>query len=532
MSGFASSTAPSSSSSRSVSFPYRLALISMLAFTSKAYDGYREGYFADYLPGADEDERGMPNMPLTTDTNRYSDGITSSAYFGVVSPSFVEYTGGLAQTKNRLKYYLDYMHNARWQGLAGYLEGDARQEDALVNYLDQFSREGIERGIEGYFSDLRSVLQNFKDQLFDPTNPGDYRLKHDVLGARMNETSKMTILSFFGKSPIYNFTNFLADVTRVCNLNISFVTTGTEEIPGSTTKSKNTTFHGTVVTIITPSSLLDPKSTNTSIYNSWIDDYYNMLLNTTNTNAYSPDGESISIPPNPSTTFEVYAAMKWNPSNFAIQEGETYNISAQAIPGAPLESQTWTDGGIRVDADGYSAEYDSLSNCYVALGRCRGYLKMRRRLQTAKWMSLICAIGEFVRPVQEVLPGSEDETRFVPLDESQVQKTLFDVGLGVTDFPARYNGQLICMANDAHNLYWNNKGYIEVTVTRTSWPPPNSTIVYKALKKPACDSAFAVYKSYKNNGNWSECNPNGGGAGWSLEDVQRGSNISESRNGL
>ena len=46
---------------------------------------------------------------------------------------------------------------------------------------------------------------------------------------------------------------------------------------------------------------------------------------------------------------------------------------------------------------------------------------MRRRMETANWMSLICSIGEFVRPVQEVLPGSEDETRFLPLDESQVR---------------------------------------------------------------------------------------------------------------
>lgn len=30
--------------------------------------------------------------------------------------------------------------------------------------------------------------------------------------------------------------------------------------------------------------------------------------------------------PKPSKTFTVHASVKWNPSDFAIQEGETYNV--------------------------------------------------------------------------------------------------------------------------------------------------------------------------------------------------------------
>ena len=518
MSVSSSNSASSSSSSSSFSFflHYRITLVTFLFFTCSAYDGYREGYFSNFLPGSEEDERGIPNIPLRTDTNRYADGVTSSSYFGVVSPSFTEYVGGLAQTDNRLKYYVDYMQNARWQGLAGYLQGDARQEDARVDYLDQFDLEGIERGMEGYFNDLRTVERNFINSLFG-ADPGEYVLTHDVLGAQfMTDASKMTILSLFGKSPFYDKDNIIKQVSKVCNISITLVTAGTEAFPGSTT----------IVTVITKYSLLDPKRSSPNDYYSWVGDYYNELFNTTGTNA-SAANQEVPIPANPSMTFPVYAAMKWNPSNFAIQEGEKYSITATASPGAPLDAETWTDGGIRVSADGYTSAYDSLSHCYVALGRCRSYLKMRRRLPTANWMSLICSIGEFVRPVQEVLPGSEDETRFVPLDESQVQNTLFNVGLGITDFIARHNGQLICMANDAHNLYWNNAGYINVTVTRTSWPPVSETL-YKDLKLPACDSAFAVYQ---NKGNWSflsGCNPNGGGAGWLLEDVLRGSESSSS----
>ena len=192
MSDTSSSITPSSSS---FSLCYRFACISFMFLTSYAYDGYREGYFSDFLPGSEDDERGMPNLPLRTDTNRYSDGTTSSAYFGVVSPSFPEYDGGLAQTDNRLAYYIEYMQNARWQGLAGYLEGDGRQEDARVDFLDQFDLTGIEAGIEGYFNDLRTVKRNYINSLFG-AGAGEYSLTHDVLG-----TQFMTCLLYTSPSP-------------------------------------------------------------------------------------------------------------------------------------------------------------------------------------------------------------------------------------------------------------------------------------------------------------------------------------------
>ena len=69
------SHAPSSSSVRVGKFG--LGLISLLLFDpflsqlSSAYDGYREGYLSEFLPGSPEDARGLPNLPLVTDTNRY-----------------------------------------------------------------------------------------------------------------------------------------------------------------------------------------------------------------------------------------------------------------------------------------------------------------------------------------------------------------------------------------------------------------------------------------------------------------------------
>jgi hypothetical protein len=189
--------------------------------------------------------------------------------------------------------------------------------------------------------------------------------------------------------------------------------------------------------------------------------------------------------PRPTKTFPVYAAIKWNPSHFAIQAGESYEVSA--LPTTDGTPQYWQDGGIQVTAEGYSSYFDSISNCFVGMGRCRSHLKKRRRIPTANWLSLACAIGNFVRPLTETEPGKESESRYVPLDESQLNPTLFTVGLR-TEFLALYSGQLICFANDAHTTYWNNMGAIEVTVTRTSWPPVHSEY-YQEKRLPACDSA-------------------------------------------
>lgn len=71
-----------------------------------------------------------------------------------------------------------------------------------------------------------------------------------------------------------------------------------------------------------------------------------------------------------------------------------------------------------MNSQGYSSYFDAVSNCYVGMGRCRPHLKKKRRLPLANRMSLACAIGQFVRPLVEVKPGSEEIARWMPLDES------------------------------------------------------------------------------------------------------------------
>mmetsp|Transcript_33384 Transcript_33384/g.34010 ORF Transcript_33384/g.34010 Transcript_33384/m.34010 type:complete len:353 (+) Transcript_33384:390-1448(+) len=215
--------------------------------------------------------------------------------------------------------------------------------------------------------------------------------------------------------------------------------------------------------------------------------------------------------PRPNVTFPVYAALKWNPSGFAIQVGEIYRIDVFGEY-TGFGSQFWNDGGIRVDANGYDSYYDPISNCHVALGRCRSHLKKRRRLPGANWMALACAVGLFVRPVFTIVPGAEQMARYVPLDEAAVQESVFHVGTSF-QFRANNTGELICFANDAHTLYWNNYGFLQVTVTRVSWPPSNETY-YQSLYLPSCDSSNVVYSQRS-----IPCNSEGGGGGWSEEEI-------------
>ena len=329
---------------------------------SYGYDAFRDGYLHSILPGGPDDPRNVSTLPFTTDTDRTSDGITSTGVADATSPSFPQYEGSLANTTDRYKFYVNYLNSAAEQGIGIVGDGDSVIEDAKYKIIKLLNYQKL---------------------------------------------------------------------------------------------------------------------------------------------------------PKPSIEFPVYAAIKWNPSNFAIQIGEYYRVETLG-PITGLESQYWNDGGIRVDPEGYSSYYDAISNCYVAMGRCRGHLKKRRRDPTSNWMALMCSIGEFVRPLTVVAPGAEAAARYLPLDESKLQETIFHIGRSF-DFRANNTGELICFANDAHTLYWNNYGQINVKVTRLSWPPTNDTY-YQALYLEACDSAIAVYR---NRGNWTgdNCNPYGGGAGWNMADV-------------
>lgn len=55
-----------------------------------------------------------------------------------------------------------------------------------------------------------------------------------------------------------------------------------------------------------------------------------------------------SKPPNPNTTFPVYADVHWNPSHFAVQKGQQYRIEVKgaqvriAPPSRDTKEAAWS----------------------------------------------------------------------------------------------------------------------------------------------------------------------------------------------
>jgi hypothetical protein len=89
-----------------------------------AVDMSTEGFFnVGNQPGSPDDPRGIPNIPYSTDTNRFSDGVTSDATVDITSPHFPIYHGysvifidmDIALFQDPLPYFLwknvDYVHS-------------------------------------------------------------------------------------------------------------------------------------------------------------------------------------------------------------------------------------------------------------------------------------------------------------------------------------------------------------------------------------------------------------------------------------
>lgn len=159
--------------------------------------------------------------------------------------------------------------------------------------------------------------------------------------------------------------------------------------------------------------------------------------------------------------FAVQSAVEWNPSLLSVQEGYEYEIVVD-----PLRS-VWKDGKMVTDAGGYDSFYDAISDCFVAQDRCRSHLRHTRRLPKYDWFALICAIGDFTYELQV---ADFDKNHYMPLREEDLVATSFPVGMG-TNFTSPVSGELVCYANDAFGLYWNNDGSVTATARLLTYIP-------------------------------------------------------------
>ncbi len=124
---------------------------------------------------------------------------------------------------------------------------------------------------------------------------------------------------------------------------------------------------------------------------------------------------------------EVLARARWNRTGVDVEEGATYQLTADGV---------WCDRRIRCGPDGYG----SPTWLFRSVERWR-------RHPAAAWFALV---------------GSVDGAR----------RTRFVIGRGIA-WTAPVAGELHCFANDLPGMRFNNSGQVRLTVTRSD-PAPSS----------------------------------------------------------
>ena len=124
----------------------------------------------------------------------------------------------------------------------------------------------------------------------------------------------------------------------------------------------------------------------------------------------------------PVIAMEIYASQKWNNTRVQVSAGETYRFEAKG---------EWIDWHNKCGPEGYDSTNFILRSA-----------EKLRRIPSAKWFALIGLVNQDLA-------------------------TAFVISNGVTK-TFNQNGILYCFANDVPFMYWNNKGDIQLTITRIS----------------------------------------------------------------
>ena len=132
-----------------------------------------------------------------------------------------------------------------------------------------------------------------------------------------------------------------------------------------------------------------------------------------------------------SITVTVASAKPFNHTGILVEQSECYQVSTST-------NETWTDGSITCDADGWTTDDVSLGWKEIPIKIAR---KMRR-VKEADWFTLCATVGRKDELAQKV--GSSGEYKIIQ------------------------DGELTFFANDLKSKVDNNIGSIEVTITRSA----------------------------------------------------------------
>lgn len=128
------------------------------------------------------------------------------------------------------------------------------------------------------------------------------------------------------------------------------------------------------------------------------------------------------LDPQQSINVEIRAREKWNDTGVQVSAGESYLFAATG---------QWDDASHTCGPDGYPSPNFILRAA-----------ERLRRVPAAPWFALIGAVN-------------------------QDSATTFFIGKGITR-AFNGNGSLSCFANDVSFMYWNNRGSVELKITRIS----------------------------------------------------------------
>ena len=132
-----------------------------------------------------------------------------------------------------------------------------------------------------------------------------------------------------------------------------------------------------------------------------------------------------------SATFYVYAKEHYSWTGVRLNKGGVYSFSV-------ADDQHWIDAEIKCDADGWtSKQLPWIKEKFAE------WYEDKRRVPKANWFELI---------------GSLDDDG----------DDFFRIGKNLQNYVAMEDADLYAFANDLDDKYGNNKGKIEVTITRIS----------------------------------------------------------------
>lgn len=170
--------------------------------------------------------------------------------------------------------------------------------------------------------------------------------------------------------------------------------------------------------------------------------------------AQAPYGDSRSMTAGERATMPIFAIKPWNATGIYLEAGATYRFEAE---GQWLDRTTRSGPGGMEDgkfepADVINALSDMLGQAEILFKRITGNKATdfwgSKRHEELKWFQLVGAVAN---------GASEDEEMGV--DE------VIPIGDGC-DYKPKRSGYLYAYANDAWNFYGNNRGSVQLTVTR------------------------------------------------------------------